>query len=101
MLTSTSGRDTRYGYTNGLLSSLSHMQSGVALTDLVYDYGPDGQLTEIRDQLAPSKSKTISYDHLNRLVQVAEGVPVIDGGVPIPVEDYAYDDEGNRTTSHL
>ncbi|WP_166652706.1 PKD domain-containing protein [Pelagimonas phthalicica] len=100
-LTSTSGRDTRYGYTNGLLSSLSHMQSGVALTDLAYDYGPDGQLTEIRDQLDPSKSKTISYDHLNRLVQVAEGVPVIDGGVPIPVEDYAYDEEGNRTTSHL
>ncbi|WP_176556002.1 RHS repeat domain-containing protein [Pelagimonas phthalicica] len=73
----------------------------MALTDLAYDYGPDGQLTEIRDQLDPSKSKTISYDHLNRLVQVAEGVPVIDGGVPIPVEDYAYDEEGNRTTSHL
>ncbi|SMX26045.1 tRNA nuclease WapA precursor [Pelagimonas phthalicica] len=45
--------------------------------------------------------KSISYCALNRLVQVAEGAPVIDGGVPIPVEDYAYDEEGNRTTSHL
>jgi outer membrane lipoprotein-sorting protein len=34
-------------------------------------------------------------------VQVAEGVPVIDGGVPIPVEDCAYDEEGNRSFSHL
>ncbi|WP_133840738.1 hypothetical protein [Pelagimonas phthalicica] len=58
-------------------------------------------MIEIRDQLDPSKSKTLSYDHLNRLVQVAEGVPVIDGGVPIPVEDYAYDEEGNRTSLPL
>ena len=43
----------------------------------------------------------ISYDALNRLVQVAEGLPVAQGGVPIPVEDYAYDGEGNRTASHL
>ena len=34
-------------------------------------------------------------------MQVAEGVPVAQGGVPVPVEDYAYDGEGNRTASHL
>ncbi len=28
-------------------------------------------------------------------------MPVSQGGVPIPVEDYAYDEEGNRTASHL
>lgn len=44
-LTSTSGRSTSYGYTNGLLSSLQHVQSGVTITDLAYSYGPDGQLT--------------------------------------------------------
>jgi len=32
---------------------------------------------------------------------VSEGVPAIDGGVPIPVEDFAYDGEGNRISSHL
>jgi len=32
------------GYTNGLLSALSHVQSGVTLTDLAYEYGVDGQL---------------------------------------------------------
>ena len=29
-------------------------------------------------------------------MQVAEGLPVAQGGTPIPVEDYAYDEEGNR-----
>ncbi|MCB2130833.1 MAG: hypothetical protein KDE03_17645 [Rhodobacteraceae bacterium] len=32
---------------------------------------------------------------------MAEGVPASQGGVPVPVEDYAYDGEGNRTASHL
>ncbi|WP_283401515.1 PKD domain-containing protein [Aliiroseovarius halocynthiae] len=100
-LTSTSGRASTYGYTNGLLTALSHVQTGVALTELTYQYGPDGQLTAIVDQLDPTKSKFISYDTLNRLVQVDQGIPPTDGGAPIPVEDYAYDAEGNRTASHL
>lgn len=100
-LTSTSGRDTSYGYTNGLLSALTHAQSGVMLSDHAYQYDPDGQLTAIIDKLDPSKSKAISYDDLNRLIQVAEGLPVDQGGVPVPIEDYAYDEEGNRTASHL
>ncbi|WP_432759529.1 RHS repeat-associated core domain-containing protein [Defluviimonas salinarum] len=100
-LTSTSGRASSWGYTNGLLTALSHAQSGVTLTDLTYAYDPDGQLTAIVDTLDPAKSKAISNDALNRLVQVAEGVPVAQGGVPVPVEDYAYDGEGNRTASHL
>ena len=73
----------------------------MALTDLSYDYGPDAQLTAILDNLDPTKSKAIAYDDLNRLVQVSEGVPVAQGGVPVPVEDYAYDEEGNRLSSHL
>ena len=32
------------------------------------------------------------------LLQVAEGLPLSQGGVPVPVEDYAYDGEGNRTS---
>ncbi|MDA7966140.1 RHS repeat-associated core domain-containing protein [Ruegeria sp.] len=98
-LTSTSGRATRYAYTNGLLSALTHAQSGVTLTDLEYTYDPDGQLTAILDRLDPAQSKHISYDDLNRLVQVRQGIPPIDGGVPVPIEDYAYDEEGNRTFS--
>jgi RHS repeat-associated protein len=100
-LASTSGRQTTYGYTNGLLSALTHIQSGTTLTDLAYEYGPDGQLTAILDNLSPDTSRFISYDALNRLIQVDEGASVADGGVPIPVEDYAYDEEGNRTASHL
>ncbi len=100
-LTSTSGRNSTYGYTNGLLTALSHVQSGVALTDLNYTHDVDGQLTAIVDNLGPTKSKAISYDQLNRLVQVAEGIPASQGGTPIPVEDYAYDQEGNRTASHF
>jgi len=34
-------------------------------------------------------------------VQVDEGIPPLAGGTPLPVEDYAYDEEGNRTASHL
>lgn len=100
-LTSTTGRASAMAYTNGLLTALSHAQNGVTLTDLVYRYDVDGQLIGIDDQLDPSQSKGISYDDLNRLVQVAEGVPVAEGGTQIPVEDYAYDQEGNRLASHL
>ncbi len=28
-------------------------------------------------------------------------MPVVDGGMPLPVEDYGYDEEGNCTASHL
>ena len=97
-LTSTSGRNTTYGYTNGLLTALSHAQSGVVLTDLGYDYDVDGQLKAIIDNLDPTRSLAIHYDDLNRLVQVDRGDPA---GMPIPVEDYDYDQEGNRRTSHL
>ncbi|MEQ6204731.1 collagen-binding domain-containing protein [Sulfitobacter sp. HNIBRBA2951] len=100
-LTSTSGRVSNYGYTNGLLTALNHAQSGVALTDLAYEYDVDGQLTAILDAIDPEKSKFINYDDLNRLVQVDEGIPPIAGGTPLPVEDYVYDEEGNRTASHL
>ncbi|WP_160175208.1 PKD domain-containing protein [Ruegeria halocynthiae] len=99
-LTSTSGRATTYAYTNGLLSALTHAQSGVTLTDLGYTYDPDGQLTAILDRIDPAQSKHISYDDLNRLVQVRQGIPPIDGGVPVPIEDYQYDQEGNRTFSN-
>lgn len=100
-LTSTSGRASAMAYTNGLLSALSHVQNGVTLTDLVYRYDVDGQLTGIDDLLDPSLSKGISYDALNRLVMVSEGIPVASGGTQVPVEDYAYDQEGNRLASHL
>ena len=100
-LTSTSGRASSYAFTNGLLSALQHAQSGVALADLVYEYGADGQLSAIIDNLDPAQSRFISYDNLNRLIQVDEGIPAVDGGTPVPVEDYAFDEEGNRLSSHL
>ena len=70
----------------------------MALTDLVYSYDVDGQLTGIIDNLDPTKSLAINYDDLNRLVQVDQGDPA---GVTLPIEDYAYDGEGNRLASHL
>ena len=100
-LTAGNGRSSTMAYTNGLLSALTHAQNGVALSDLAYDYAVDGQLIGIRDLLDPAASIEIDYDNLNRLVMVSEGVPTIDGGVPIPVEDFAYDGEGNRISSHL
>lgn len=87
-----------HAYTNGLLTALSHAQSGVALTDLLYSYDVDGQLTAITDQLDPAKSLAINYDDLNRLVQVDQGDPA---GVTLPIEDYAYDGECNRLASYL
>ncbi len=83
-------------YTDGLLASLTHAQNGVTLTNLAYDYSVDGQLAGIRDLLDPVKSIEIDYDDLNRLVMVSEGIPTVDGGTPIPVEDFSYDGEGNR-----
>ncbi|PRY92076.1 RHS repeat-associated protein [Hasllibacter halocynthiae] len=100
-LLSTSGRESAYAYVDGLLGELRHSQSGAPLTDLAYFHAPDGQLLEIVDSLDPARSETLSYDALDRLIQVAEGIPAGEGGVPIPVEDYAYDEEGNRLASHL
>lgn len=100
-LTGTSGRSTSYAYTNSLLSALTHVQTGVALLDRTYGYASDGKLTSVVDALVPTSSQFFNYDALNRLVQVIEGIPPIDGGTPIPVEDYAYDGEGNRLTTHL
>ncbi|MFZ5965279.1 PKD domain-containing protein [Thalassococcus sp. BH17M4-6] len=100
-LTGTSGRSTSYAYTNSLLSALTHVQSGVALLDRTYGYASDGKLTSVVDALDPANSRFTSYDALNRLVQVTEGIPPIDGGTPVPVEDYAYDGEGNRLSTHL
>ncbi|NOR63800.1 MAG: hypothetical protein GQ535_15085 [Rhodobacteraceae bacterium] len=83
------------------LQGLTHAQNGVAISDLAYDYAVDGQLIGIRGLLDPTASIEIAYDNLNRLTMVSEGISTIDGGVPIPVEDFAYDGEGNRIASHL
>ncbi|RBW62535.1 hypothetical protein [Ruegeria sp. A3M17] len=83
----------------GLLSALTRAQSGVTLTDLEYTYDPVGQLTATLNRLDPAQSKHISFDDLNRLVLVRQGILPIDGGVPVPIEDYQYDREGNRTAS--
>ncbi len=62
-----------------------------------YAYTPDGSLELIRDLETPGESETLFYDGINRLLQVAEGVPTADDGTPVPTEDYAYDPVGNRT----
>ena len=73
----------------------------MTLHDLAYDYAVDGQLSGVRDLLAPERSLTIDYDNLNRLTMVSAGIPVADGGTPVPAEDFAYDGTGNRLSSHL
>ncbi len=79
----------------------TYAQNGVTLTDLAYDYAVDGQLSGVRDLLAPDRSLALAYDNLNRLTMVSAGIPVADGGTPVPVEDFTYDGTGNRLSSHL
>ena len=79
----------------------TYAQNGVTLTDLAYDYAVDGQLAGVRDLLAPDRSLALAYDNLNRLTMVSAGIPVADGGTPVPVEDFTYDGTGNRLSSHL
>ena len=100
-LASTSGRASTFTYENGLLRALRHVQNGVTLHDLAYDYAVDGQLAGVRDLLAPERSLALAYDNLNRLTMVSAGIPVADGGTPVPVEDFTYDGTGNRLSSHL
>ncbi len=54
-----------------------------------------------RDTVQPNASRTLTRDIGRRLVFVETGIPAVDGGTPIPTEDYTYDLEENRVTSHL
>ncbi|MEM1159399.1 MAG: PKD domain-containing protein [Pseudomonadota bacterium] len=85
----------------GRLASLSHVLGTVPIKRYAFEYTPVGQLAVQRDLDAPAASRSYVYDIRRRLTMVAEGVPAGDGGAPVPVEDYAYDAEGNRTISHL
>lgn len=100
-LINASGRRTSVGYEQDRLTKLEHFQNGATIARSGYAYSADGSLEIDRDLETPAQSETLAYDPNNRLVMVSEGVPATDGGTPNPVEDYAYDPNGNRTSSHL
>ncbi|WP_284176674.1 FG-GAP-like repeat-containing protein, partial [Frigidibacter sp. SD6-1] len=100
-LASDDGRASAATYASGRLEQLEHFQNGVAIARSGFAYAPDGQIELLRDLAEPAQSETLTYDLANRLLGVAEGTPIADGGVPVPTEDYDYDATGNRTASHL
>jgi RHS repeat-associated protein len=100
-LVNTTGRQTLAGYASDRLSQLEHFQNAIPVARSGFAYSEDGAVSLLRDIDDATQSRSLAYDGINRLLQVAEGVPAADGGVPIPVEDYAYDENGNRTVSHL
>ncbi|NSX56968.1 PKD domain-containing protein [Parasulfitobacter algicola] len=100
-LANTTGRQTFSGYDFDRLTSLEHLMNSTPVARSGYAYAADGALRIERDLENPNASETLTYDAANRLLMVSEGVPTEDGGTPLPAEDYAYDETGNRTSSHI
>ncbi|WP_415400631.1 RHS repeat-associated core domain-containing protein [Tateyamaria sp. SN3-11] len=101
VLANATGRNTQAAYAEDRLSMLEHFQDSVAIARSGHAYLDDGQISLNEDLIAPALSTTFSYDDSDRLTMVSEGIPTGQGGTPLPVEDYAYDAQGNRTASHL
>ena len=96
------GTTTTVSYdAGGRLSELRHSFGGADFFREGFRYDLSGRLTELRDELDLTQSRTLLHDIGRRLVGVNIGLPVGDGGVPVPAEDYGYDLEDNRTASHL
>ncbi|MEO9898438.1 MAG: hypothetical protein ABJF05_18855 [Paracoccaceae bacterium] len=100
-LTSSAGRSTLAAYADDRLTGLEHFQNSVPVARSGFAYLDDGQISLDEDLTQPAQSRTYTYDDINRLTLVAEGTPATQGGTPVPVEDYAYDEQGNRTFSHI
>ncbi|MEP6016980.1 MAG: collagen-binding domain-containing protein [Paracoccaceae bacterium] len=100
-LTSSAGRSTLAAYADDRLTGLEHFQNSVPVARSGFAYLDDGQISLDEDLTQPAQSRTYAYDDINRLTLVAEGTPATQGGTPVPVEDYAYDEQGNRTFSHI
>jgi RHS repeat-associated protein len=82
---------TSYTYDGmGRLTRLKHQLSSAVLFDNQYTYNAASQISQITD---PAKTRVFSYDNIDRLTGVS-----VSGN---PVESYAYDGVGNRTSSHL
>ncbi len=83
-------------YGNGLPRTVSYDQqyriSSIttgSLQNLSYTHDPNGNITKIADVLNPTKTKTFSYDALDRLTTA---------GGPWGSLSWTYDNVGNRTT---
>nr|WP_290428702.1 FG-GAP-like repeat-containing protein [Defluviimonas salinarum] len=85
----------------GRLAGLKHSFAGLDFLHESFRYDRAGRLIELRDELDLTKSRALLHDAGRRLVGVNVGLPVSEGGMPIPAEDYSYDLEDNRTASHL
>lgn len=81
--------DYVYDAATGRLSDLTHSLVGVPQLDFDYGYNAVGNIDSI---VQPAETRSFGYDDLQRLVS---------GGTAGAPESYAYDPEGNRTSSHL
>ena len=77
-----------------------HRAGGIGFSDYDYAYSARGNLVSIGETQGVPRSRTYTYDELERLTNVAASAP---GGAARPSddEDYGLDPEGNRLTSHL
>jgi RHS repeat-associated protein len=85
------GVTTGYGY-DGMsrLTRLKDETSSTVLFDRQYSYNTANQISQIAE---PVLTRNFSYDNLNRLTDVSDGTNSI--------ENYGFDEVGNRTASHL
>ncbi len=79
----------QYDLATGRLSQLTHTAGATPLADFGYGYNGVGNVTQIAEL---AQTRDFAYDDLQRLTA---------GGTVATPESYAYDEEGNRTTSHL
>ena len=77
--------------TAGRLSQLAHALGAVDLARKTYQYNTLGNITQIAGL---TRTRNYTYDALQRLTQVTDGIANV-------VENYTLDGEGNRTLSHL
>lgn len=81
--------DYVYDAATGRLSDLTHSLEAVPQLDFEFGYNAVGNIDSI---VQPSETRSFGYDDVQRLIS---------GGTAAAPESYAYDEEGNRTSSHL
>ncbi len=87
--------------TSARLSEFSNTLNGTLVNGDAFEYDASGRVNIVRNLADINLSKSLAYDAGRRLVDVSQGMPILDGGTPISIENYEYDAEDNRTVSHL
>ena len=83
------GMQVTYDALNGRPGRIAHTSSAATLAQFDYGFDTDGTITSIADS---GGTREFTYD---------ETLQLTGGGYASALESYAYDTEGNRTSSHL